>query len=257
MEKILGIDTGTNSLGWAIVEKNEDCYELLDKGVDIFQEGVKIEKGIESSKASERTEHRSTRIRYYRIKLRKIRLLRILSDNHLCPPLSKDQLSLWRLRKEYPKSELFMNWQRTDDIEGVNPYKFRYICLTKKLDLEDLVQRYMLGRALYHIIQRRGFLSNRKDSSEEVEGKVKASINDLSKDMADADCKYLGEYFYKLYNEGKKIRNHYTARKEHYLNEFKAICDKQQLDKALVDKLEKAIFDQRPLKSQKGHAFFQ
>lgn len=42
MTKILGIDTGTNSLGWAIVEKKADEYHLLDKGVNIFQEGVKI-----------------------------------------------------------------------------------------------------------------------------------------------------------------------------------------------------------------------
>ena len=42
MKRILGIDTGTNSLGWAIVEKEDDDYQLLDKGVNIFQEGVKI-----------------------------------------------------------------------------------------------------------------------------------------------------------------------------------------------------------------------
>ena len=66
MEKILGIDTGTNSLGWAIVEKDDDdSCKLLDKGSDIFTEGVKIEKGIESSKAAERTEHRAARVRYY------------------------------------------------------------------------------------------------------------------------------------------------------------------------------------------------
>ena len=133
MEKILGIDTGTNSLGWAIVEKNAEQYKLTDKGVCIFQEGVKIEKGIESSKAADRTEHRATRIRYYRIKLRKIRLLRILSDNHLCPPLTKNDLSLWRLKKVYPQNELFMNWQRTDDVDGVNPYKYSPMILTDKL----------------------------------------------------------------------------------------------------------------------------
>ena len=32
MEKILGIDTGTNSLGWAIVERNGNEYHLLEKG---------------------------------------------------------------------------------------------------------------------------------------------------------------------------------------------------------------------------------
>ncbi len=59
MEKILGIDTGTDSLGWAIVEREGDCCRLIDKGVNIFQEGVKEDKGIEASKAAERTLHRS------------------------------------------------------------------------------------------------------------------------------------------------------------------------------------------------------
>ncbi len=40
MKKILGIDTGTNSLGWAIVDRKGDDRWLLDKGVNIFQEGV-------------------------------------------------------------------------------------------------------------------------------------------------------------------------------------------------------------------------
>ena len=164
MTKILGIDTGTNSLGWAIVEKTVDDYNLLDKGVNIFQEGVKKnEKGKESSKAAERTKHRSARVGYYRRKLRKIRLLRILSDNHLCPPLSQEELSTWRLKKVYPKNELFMQWQRTDDYTEKTPYAYRHKCLHEKLDLSDITERYILGRAFYHIIQRRGFLSNRKD----------------------------------------------------------------------------------------------
>ena len=70
--------------------------------------------------------------------------------------------------------------------------------------------------------------------------------------MNEAGFQYLGDYFYFLYNKGKKIRQHYTARNEHYLAEFKAICEKQGLDKELASNIEKAIFDQRPLKSQKG-----
>lgn len=252
MERILGIDTGTNSLGWAIVEKENGLTKLIAKGTHIFSEGVKIEKGIESSKAAERTEHRSLRKRYWRRKVRKIRLLTILSDNHFCPPLNKEHLRLWRLKGLYPTDELFMDWQRTEDKANINPYKFRFICLTQKLDLTDLTQRYILGRALYHLNQRRGFLSNRKDATKESEGIVKENINALSDDMKKKGCNYLGEYFYLLYNEGKKIRNHYTARKEHYLKEFHAICAMQELDNDLVAKLEKAIFDQRPLKSQKG-----
>ena len=256
MTKILGIDTGTNSLGWAIVEKQADEYHLLDKGVNIFQEGVKIEKGIESSKAAERTAHKAARVRNYRIKLRKIRLLRILSDAHLCPPLSKAELSAWRLKKEYPKNELFMQWQSTDDESEKTPYVYRHKCLHECLDFSSMTDRYILGRAFYHMIQRRGFLSNRKDQSADDTGKVKESISNLTQEMHDAGYEYLGDYFYSLYNKGEKIRNHYTARNEHYLAEFKAICEKQDLDKNLgpevVRQIEKAIFDQRPLKSQKG-----
>ena len=256
MTKILGIDTGTNSLGWAIVEKQTDGYHLLDKGVNIFQEGVKIEKGIESSKAAERTAHKAARVRNYRIKLRKIRLLRILSDAHLCPPLSKAELSAWRLKKEYPKNELFMQWQGTDDALEKTPYACRHKCLHESLDFSSLTDRYILGRAFYHMIQRRGFLSNRKDQSGDDTGKVKESISNLTQEMHDAGYEYLGDYFYSLYKRGEKIRNHYTARNEHYLSEFKAICEKQDLDKNLgqevVSQIEKAIFDQRPLKSQKG-----
>ena len=256
MAKILGIDTGTNSLGWAIVEKQADEYHLLDKGVNIFQEGVKIEKGIESSKAAERTAHKAARVRNYRIKLRKIRLLRILSDAHLCPPLSKAELSAWRLKKEYPKNELFMQWQSTDDESEKTPYAYRHKCLHDCLDFSSITDRYILGRAFYHMIQRRGFLSNRKDQSGDDTGMVKESISNLTQEMHDAGYEYLGDYFYSLYNKGEKIRNHYTARNEHYLAEFKAICEKQELDKNLghevVHQIEKAIFYQRPLKSQKG-----
>ena len=252
MERILGIDTGTNSLGWAIVEKDDNAYRLIAKGTNIFSEGVKIEKGIESSKAAERTDHRSVRKHYWRRKIRKIRLLTILSENSLCPPLRKEQLKQWRLKKVYPADDDFMEWQRTEDKANVNPYKFRYICLTQKLDLSDMTQRFILGRALYHLNQRRGFLSNRNESTKESEGAVKEGICNLSDDMRSAGCEYLGEYFYQLYQDGKKIRNHYTARKEHYLKEFHAICAKQELSAELVSKLEKAIFDQRPLKSQKG-----
>lgn len=252
MERILGIDTGTNSLGWAIVDKDDNEYHLVAKGTNIFSEGVKIEKGIESSKASERTGYRSVRKHYWRRKIRKIRLLTILSENNLCPPLKKEQLRLWRLKKVYPVDDDFMGWQRTEDKANVNPYKFRYICLTEKLDLTNVTQRYILGRALYHLNQRRGFLSNRKDSTKESEGAVKEGISSLSDDMKASGCEYLGEYFYQLYQKGEKIRNHYTARKEHYLKEFHAICEKQELDAFFVEKLEKAIFDQRPLKSQKG-----
>lgn len=256
-KRILGLDTGTNSLGWAIVDQHEDNhYELVDKGTLIFQEGVKIEKGIESSKAAERTAHRSLRKQYFRRRLRKIELLKVLVKYDLCPPLTDEDLRLWHMRKIYPAKPEFMQWQRTNDNEDINPYHSRYICLKETLDLDIEEDRYTLGRALYHLAQRRGFLSNRLDTSPESDesGAVKMGISDLSKKMEEAGCEYLGEYFYKLYHEQnpeERIRSRYTDREAHYKKEFEAICKKQNLSKEMQTELARAIYFQRPLKSQR------
>lgn len=241
-------------MGWAIVTELENGeYELIDKGVDIFQEGVAREKNVEKPAVQERTNARALRRHYFRRRLRKIALLKVLIAHDLCPPLSDAQLDAWRKRKEYPMDEAFLLWQRTDDNRDKNPYHDRYRALTERLDLSVQSERYALGRALYHLAQRRGFLSNRKEAGDEKEdGKVKGGIKELTTQMHDAGCEYLGEYFYELYQRKEKIRNHYTARNEHYLAEFRAICDKQQLPEEWVKALHKAIFYQRDLKSQKG-----
>ena len=45
--RILGLDTGTNSLGWAVVDRDENNqYTPICRGDLIFTEGVKQEKGI-------------------------------------------------------------------------------------------------------------------------------------------------------------------------------------------------------------------
>ena len=252
----MGIDTGTNSLGWAVVDKNETGeYSLVRKGSLIFQEGVKIEKGIESSKASERTGHKSSRKHYFRRRLRKIEVLKVLVKYGWCPPLSAEALHLWHVKKQYPLDDAFLSWQRTDEKFGRNPYYFRHVCLHEKLDFDEESDRYVLGRAMYHLAQRRGFLSNRLDQSDDKEsGKVKDSISELSDEMKKAGCEFLGDYFYKLYSERGvtvRIRNRYTDREEHYKKEFYEICKVQGLDEQQIRDLERALYFQRPLKSQR------
>lgn len=255
-KRILGIDTGTNSLGWAVVEKQDNGdFSLIRKGSLIFQEGVKIEKGIESSKAAERTEHRASRKHYFRRRLRKIEVLKVLIKYGCCPALTDEQLNLWHTKKQYPQSEAFMEWQRTNDNLDKNPYYYRHVCLHDELDLDNEAERYILGRAMYHLAQRRGFLSNRLDQNEEDEsGAVKGGIAELTKEMETAGCEYLGDYFHKLYSEeGNKvrIRSRYTDREEHYKKEFYAICRQQHLSEEQVRELERALYFQRPLKSQR------
>ena len=256
--RILGLDTGTNSLGWAVVDRDENNqYTPICRGDLIFTEGVKQEKGIEFSLAAERTSYRASRRHYFRRRLRKVEVLKVLVKHKLCPPLSDEALNRWHTKKEYPLDEDFILWQRTSEADNKNPYHDRHICLHHKLNLKDSqTDRYTLGRALYHLTQRRGFLSNRLDQNEEAEetGKVKSAISELSKEMKEAGCEFLGDYFYLLYRtEGNRvrIRSRYTDREKHYLQEFKEICRVQELDEDLAKALEKTIFFQRPLKSQR------
>lgn len=251
MEKTLGLDLGTNSIGWAIVERDENSQTLVKQGVNIFQEGVVREKNQERPTVQDRTNARALRRHYFRRRLRKIELLKVLIAHRLCPPLSEQALHTWKQDKIYPLDEEFIRWQRTDDNRDKNPYHDRYCALTESLDLDTQQGRYTLGRALYHLAQRRGFLSNRKEAADKDTGTVKECIKSLSEDMEAAGCRFLGEYFYRLYGV-EPIRKHYTARNEHYLAEFNAICDRQQLPDDLRKALHRAIFFQRPLKSQKG-----
>ena len=255
-KRILGIDTGTNSLGWAVVDKNDDgSYTLINKGSLIFQEGVKVEKGIESSKAADRTSHRALRKQYFRRRLRKIEVLKVLIELDWCPYLSPEALHQWHVMKKYPMDDAFISWQRTNDNFEENPYYYRHLCLHEKLDLKEKADRYVLGRAMYHLAQRRGFLSNRLEQSDDDEtGKVKEAISSLSKRMSDAGCEFLGDYFYKIYKEKgntERIRTHYTDREGHYKKEFYAICKRQDLAENQINVLERALYFQRPLKSQR------
>ena len=263
MKRILGIDTGTNSLGWAVIDRDDNgLCTLVKKGSLIFQEGVKIEKGNESSKAAERTAYRASRKHYFRRRLRKIEVLKVLVKYGWCPHLSPESLHAWHVKKQYPMDDNFLLWQRTDDSLDKNPYAYRHICLHDELDLDNESERFILGRAMYHLAQRRGFKSNRLDQSEE-EGKetgtVKEGISILSEEMASAGFEYIGDYFWHLYRENKdilvdgkhRIRTRYIDRETQYKKEFYAICEKQKLTEEQITELERALYFQRPLKSQR------
>jgi CRISPR-associated endonuclease Csn1 len=355
IKKILGLDLGTNSIGWALVEHENGLFNLAEcddkptKGVIVFPEGVKIEEGKEKSRAAERTGYRSARRLKFRRKLRKYETLLLLSKNNMCP-LPESKVTLWRKSgfKEYPGDPVFLNWLKTDEETENNPYYFRDKLSKEKCDWRNNNGiAYELGRAFYHMAQRRGFKSNRleqsdeniisdtkeqiqdiiteaqdktqlvqgieeifadydfenrknselnttelklkkiwkyscstvpenrvkekdfsnfEDAKKEIDryinrpenlGEVKGKINELSNKIEESDCQTLGQYFWHIYQQDRnipdhKIRDQYTAREEHYEKEFNVICDKQQLPDGLKGSLHKAIFFQRPLRSQKG-----
>ena len=256
-KRILGLDLGTNSIGWGVVDDlGAGEFELIKRGVHIFQEGVKIEKGNESSKASERTGYRSARRIKFRRKLRKVETLKVLSEAGFCPKLDVDELKAWQSKKVYPDNPAFRDWCKTSDPKdkdsGIyeNPYYYRWLAATSVMNLDDEDDRFKLGRAFYHMAQRRGFKSNRLDTTQESDGVVKKDIDELTAKMAG---RTLGQYFWEeRYKVGKEIRRVHTSRDDHYLAEFDFICEKQGVSAELKTALHRAIFFQRPLKSQKG-----
>ncbi|MCF6176313.1 MAG: hypothetical protein L3J71_11160 [Victivallaceae bacterium] len=248
-KQVLGLDLGTNSIGWAVLQQNGNNFELHEKGVHIFPKGVGEEKNNEYSLASERTGYRSARRLKFRRKLRKIETLKVLIEHKLCPTLTEQELTEWRNKKIYPTNETFINWLLTDDEKHKNPYCYRNLAVTKKLDLSDATDRFKLGRAFYHIAQRRGFKSNALNQDEGSDGAVNTGIREL---QVFKNGQTLGQYFYSIYGD-KKIREQYTDREQDYLDEIQKICLFQELGDEFLAKLKRAIFFQRPLKSQKGN----
>lgn len=256
MKKTLGIDLGTNSLGWAILD--DITLDVLDKGVLVFPEGIDAAKDNDpqATPAAIRRRARMARRMKFRRKIRKWKLLEELIKNGMCP-MTSEELDAWEKSGVYPVgNKAFIDWLKSSVTK--NPYADRAAAASGK------VSPLVLGRALYHIAQRRGFKSSRKDVlAEGVEdkdlGRVKSDIVALTNEIAAAGCRTLGQYFAKRIADEKglivktRIRKRYTGRVEHYMTEFVAIMEAQGIDhdSDLYQCLYKAIFLQRPLRSQK------
>lgn len=73
MKRVFGIDLGTNSIGWSIVEQLENGkYRHIKSGVDIFKDGVDHDKSGEHPCVQLRTNARGLRRHYFRRRLHKI-----------------------------------------------------------------------------------------------------------------------------------------------------------------------------------------
>jgi CRISPR-associated endonuclease Csn1 len=264
MNKILGLDLGTNSIGWAIRNPNLNENQIIDNGVVIFKKGVGEEKGNEFPLAAERTNKRGIRRNYQVKKYQKWQLLKSLisTENSYCP-LSKEDFELWyhydkaTKTRTYPKSEVFLSWLKLDfNYDGIkeysNPYELRTRAIKEKLSNHEV------GRALYHLVQRRGFLSNRKDAGEESKTIIEGSkennrpgANSLSEQIIQEGS--LGAALASLDTRFERVRNRYILRTQ-IEDELNKICLTQGIlqTSELYKNIYKAIIWQRPLRSQKG-----
>jgi CRISPR-associated endonuclease Csn1 len=242
---ILGLDMGSNSLGWAIIETdtNNNPKSLLNAGVRVFKAGLDdLETdGLGKSRNLARREARGRRRLLRRHRQRLIELGISLQKHGLIS-------NTFNFENDDERHNFFLNLDKKIE----SPYSLRAKALDHKLELLEL------GRVLYHLCQKRGFLSNRKSAPKDEDSKkgvVKTSISNLEKDIAESGSRTLGEYLASLDKDKKRIRGFYTSRKM-YENEFELIWNKQAdyypeiLTNELKKQIHHSIFYQRPLKSR-------
>ncbi|MFA5647264.1 MAG: type II CRISPR RNA-guided endonuclease Cas9 [Bacteroidales bacterium] len=238
MKKILGLDLGSASIGWALISENDENgvvkREILGMGSRIVPyegtEGKDFEKGTGESRNFTRTKMRTARKGYDRYQLRRKYLADALVNSRMFPDeveknLSKNQL--WQLRNN---------------------------AVTSKVSLKEL------GRLLLWLNQKRGYKSGRSEANmDKKDTEYVAEVKSRHQHIQELNLT-IGQYFYQ-----QLAADHFFRVKENifpreaYIEEFETICKQQQLHypdvvtQEFIQKLrDEIIYFQRPLKSQKG-----
>lgn len=246
MKKILGLDLGTNSIGWAVVNVDENGKPQSIEGmgsriVPLSSDDTnEFTKGNAISKNQSRTEKRTARKGYDRYQLRRefltseLRKLNMLPDERL---IKLPVLELWELRA-------------------------KAATIGNQLTLPEI------GRVLYHINQKRGYKHAKSDESADTKQRAYvAEVNARYAMIMDRN-QTIGQYFAEKLKENEietpkgkfytyRIKEQVFPRRA-YEAEFDQILECQKvfypeiLTEKEIDKLRnEIIFYQRKLKSCK------
>src|SRR6185295_3318824 len=232
----LGLDLASNSLGWFVVwlDQKRNPSDLGPGGVRIYPDGR--DPRSKCSNAVYRRLKRGVRRRRDRYLKRRSVLMSLLIANGLMP------------NEEVARKAL----------EGLNPYELRAKALT------EVLPAHHIGRALFHLNQRRGFLSNRKIERDGESGAIKLATDKLLDAMRTAGARTVGEFLHGRHDVGApvRVRNVGTGTNAEYdfyptrqllLDEFNIIWTTQAPHHASMTQDARmaiyfAIFYQRPLK---------
>lgn len=262
---ILGLDLGVASIGWALVRVQRTGSEspwvpvgIERLGCRIFDPGTagslaQIAKGGDESRGVARRTARGMRRNIARRAARLSVLYRILSSSGLLPALPPGpELEFLRrdaALKALDQSLLDVDGRRADpDWAGKLPYRLRAAALGGRLEA------YELGRALYHLAQRRGFRSNRKalPKADEKPGELEQEFQRTREALAGEAS--LGAWLAKQDPHAQRLRCRHHQR-DMVEQEFGAIWQAQRNHHPVLDapgfkhQVHRAIFFQRPLKS--------
>lgn len=254
MKKIIGLDIGVASIGWAFIlepENTDEKYSIVRMGSRIIplspDENDEFTKGNAISKNASRTLKRGIRRGGHRYKMRKWKLVKLLTELNMQPEI-----------------HLFK-------INSLELYGLRAKALTEKISLQEI------GRIFYHLNQKRGYKSNRKANNNEeiieqknIEPKANEDqkpkkkgyldlINDREQILKDNGIT-IGQFFYSHLKEDAyfRIKENIFLRSS-YQNEFNKIWGSQKVyypdiltEENYKKFFQEIIYFQRPLKSQKG-----
>lgn len=242
-KKILGLDLGVGSIGWALIETSNDIpQDILAMGSRIVplshDDSVQFPKGQAITRNADRTARRTARKGYDRYQLRRSLLTQILRNNSMLPEsMSMNVFDLWKLRADAATNG-------------------------------NQLSLMQIGRVLYHINQKRGYKHAKSDvSADSKQTKYVAAVNERWSELQSLGLT-IGQYFYGKLQEGRvgdANANYSTFRikdkvypRAAYIAEFDKIMQvqKQFYPKVLTDELidllrNRIIFYQRPLKSCK------
>jgi CRISPR-associated endonuclease Csn1 len=187
---ILGLDVGTNSIGWTLFKNNT----IIDGGIVIFPIGTNVnEKGIEKTKNSVRGLDRRASRNHYRYKIRRKDLKKLLDQLNILPDFHKNH----KAKDLYQAKEL---------------YALRAMAIDGQVPADEI------GRLFLLLNKHRGFKSNSKLLSEtkDDEGVVKEGIGQLQNFMNEVNARTVGEYFHKMYEKASAL---YKQGRWHNINE--------------------------------------
>lgn len=213
IERILGLDITKNSIGWGLVDYDaEDDFnnKTIDCGIYQFKAG-EIPKTGESPNTP-RINARTARNTLKKAKKRKRAIFNLFVEHGVFPKL---------------KLEEIFNVNTLS-----NPWELRKKALCEKLSPVDL------GKALYHIINRRGYQFSRVeelDAKDGETGKLKEGGRALMLALEESPHQTIGEY---LYHQERKT-NHPQLNKK---NEPESVYDRTP-HRSLIKKEVELIFN--------------
>lgn len=161
MKKVLGLDLGTNSIGWALVEQDFENKQgnILGMGSRIIPMGTDkqdYEKGVGITKNADRRTKRTIRKMNKRYKLRRNKLLYILNELGMLPEQFQFKNGIPEATKiQY--LELLPIKKGTIQLDSFQHYQLRTNALRNPITLTEL------GKVLYSFNQLRGYAGGNND----------------------------------------------------------------------------------------------